>query len=104
MAQVDVYLNRNPATNSYIPYLLDVQADLLDALATRVVIPLYALDSMPKPARHLNPVFEINDERLVLSTAEMAGVLLSMLGKPVHNHSDHRDEIIAALDFIFTGA
>jgi len=103
MVQFDVYLNRNPETSSYIPYLLDVQAELLDVLATRVVIPLYKLDSMPKPARHLNPVFEINGEKLVLSTAELAGVPLSMLGKPVHSHADHRDEIIAALDFVFTG-
>ena len=38
MAQFDVYHNPNPATRKTIPYLLDVQADLLDAMATRVVV------------------------------------------------------------------
>lgn len=103
MAQFDVYLNRNPETSSYIPYLLDVQAELLDVLATRVVVPLYKLDSMPKPARHLNPVFEINGEKLVLSTAELAGVPMGILGEVVCNVASDRDKIIAALDFLFTG-
>jgi len=103
MAQFDVYPNPNPDTKAYIPYLLDAQADLLDVLATRVVIPLYRSASMPKPARHLNPVFEIEGEKLVLSTAELAGVPLSMLINPVANVSAQRSEIIAALDFVFTG-
>lgn len=103
MAQFDVYLNPNPETNSYISYLLDVQADLLDVLATRVVIPLYTTASVPKPARHLNPVLTINDEGYVLSTAELAGIPSSMLGEPVINVTSQRQDIIAALDFVFAG-
>ena len=32
MAQFDVYANPHPHTNHAIPYLLDVQSDLLDPL------------------------------------------------------------------------
>lgn len=103
MPQFDVYLNPNSETSEYIPYLLDVQAELLDVLATRVVIPLYSAASMPRPARHLNPVFEINGEKLVLSTAQLAGISASILCEPVGNMENQRDEIIAALDFLFTG-
>ena len=35
MAKFDVYLNPNPDTRKPIPYLLDVQAELLDALQQR---------------------------------------------------------------------
>lgn len=38
--QFDVYENKNASTKRRFPYLLDVQADLLDSIATRVVIPL----------------------------------------------------------------
>ncbi|MDX8381937.1 MAG: CcdB family protein [Ghiorsea sp.] len=103
MAQFDVYANPNPDTNKHIPYLLDVQAELLDILATRVVIPLHTTASIPKPLRHLNPVLDINHEKYVLSTAELAGIPVAMLGQPITNISAQRQDIIEALDFTFTG-
>lgn len=103
MAQFDIYPNRNPETRESIPYLLDVQADMLDVLATRIVIPLYHGDAIPKPARHLNPVVEVDGRSMVLSTAELAGVPASMLGDAAGNLHDYRDDIIASLDFVFTG-
>ncbi|MFQ5344370.1 MAG: CcdB family protein [Mariprofundus sp.] len=103
MAQFDLYRNPNPETNAFIPYLLDVQADLLDILGTRVVIPLHTLESLSKPLRHLNPVLEVDGEKLVLSTVELAGVSVAILGEPAGNVRSHRDDIITALDFVFTG-
>jgi len=103
MAQFDIYANMNRETASQIPYLLDVQADLLDVLSTRVVIPLYRQAVMPKPAQHLNPSITINSESFILSTAELAGVPLSILGAPIDHAGISRDEVISALDFLFTG-
>ena len=40
MAQFDVYKNENNLTNQKVPYLLDIQNDILDSINTRVVIPL----------------------------------------------------------------
>lgn len=36
MSQYDVYENVNEETNRTVPYLLDVQSELLEKLATRV--------------------------------------------------------------------
>ncbi len=55
MSQFDVHENTNPETNQIIPYLLDVQADLLDTLATRVVVPLVTVSAAGKAISHLNP-------------------------------------------------
>ena len=103
MAQFDVYENPNPETNQSIPYLLDVQADLFDNLTTRVVVPLIAVSAMGKAAKHLNPQFKINRTSVVMSTAELAGVNLKILGQKVCSLKEMRNEIIAALDFLFTG-
>ncbi len=103
MAQFDLYSNPNPETSEAIPYLLDVQADLLHNLATRVVVPLYTATASGKAAAHLNPVFSFGQKILVLSTAELAGVAISDLGTHVGTLKEHRQEIIAALDFLFTG-
>ena len=103
MAQFDVYENPNPDTKQSVPYLLDVQADLLCGLATRVVVPLVTVSAMGKAAKHLNPQFKIKRTLVVMSTAELAGVNLPLLGDKVVSLKDHRNEIIAALDFLFTG-
>lgn len=103
MAQFDVYANTNPGTCKGIPYLLDVQDDLLDTLATRVVVPLVLAEEMGLAARHLNPQFKIKGAAVVMSTAELAGVSISLLGDKVASLKNKRDEIIAALDILFTG-
>lgn len=103
MAQFDVYRNANPETSVVIPYLLDVQADLLDGLATRAVIPMYRQDVIPSPIGYLHPVLVVLGERLVLSTAELAGIPRAMLNDPVGNVSEQRAEIVTALDFVFSG-
>jgi len=103
MAQFDLYTNPNPETNQSIPFLLDVQADFLSTLATRVVVPLYTIAALGKAATYLNPSFFIQQKTVVLSTAELAGVTISSLGDRVGSLKEHRQEIIAALDFLFTG-
>jgi toxin CcdB len=103
MAQFDVYENLNPETKKSIPYLLDLQADLLDNLTTRVVVPLVTVAAMGKAAEYLNPQFRIKRTTVVMSTAELAGVNLHVLGDTVCSLKEQRTEIIAALDFLFTG-
>jgi len=103
MAQFDVYANPNPATKRTIPYLLDIQVDLLNTLTTRVVIPLYTVSAMGKAAKHLNPRFSVKRATVIMSTAELAGVAVKGLGDKVCSLKEHRNEIIAAIDFLVTG-
>ncbi|MDH6234008.1 toxin CcdB [Mesorhizobium soli] len=97
MARYNVYANPGGG------YILDVQADLLDELKTRVVVPLLPLDAAPLPARRLNPVFEIEGESCAMVTQFMAAVPISALATPVANLSAHHDHIVAALDMVFHG-
>lgn len=103
MAQFDVFENLNEETNQAVPFLLDVQADLLDALSTRVVVPLVAASAMGKAIKYLNPQFTIRNTTVFMSTAELAGISIRSLGEKVSSLKDQRYEIIAALDFLFTG-
>ncbi len=103
MAQFDVYLNPDPDTRKSIPYLLDVQADLLVTLATRVVAPLILAEEMGMPAKHLNPQFKIKGVTVIMSAAELAGIPIRSVGDKVASLKSRRDEIIAALDLLFTG-
>ena len=103
MAQFDVYRNRNRRTQAEIPYLLDLQHALLDPLATRVVAPLVRADAFGKPARVLNPVFRVEGKRVIMSTAELAGVPAKSLGRLVASMASERAAIVAAIDVLWSG-
>jgi toxin CcdB len=101
MAQFDVF--RNPRARTF-PLLLDVQADLLTSLATRVVVPLARLASYgARPITRLNPTAKIGRVEYVLVFQELAAVPISALGKPVGSLASRRADLVAALDLLFTG-
>jgi len=83
--------------------LLDVQADLLERLNTRMVVPLLPEDEAPKPAEHLNPAFIVAGRKMVMATQFMAAVPLAELGKPAGSLAHAYDTIKPAIDFLFDG-
>lgn len=102
--QFDVYKNKNAASKDRFPYLLDMQAGLLDALETRVVVPLTSKDDYQgKILSTLMPILEVKGKEYVALTPQMAGVAKRELGGYVENLAEKRPEIIAAIDFLFTG-
>lgn len=98
MAKFDVY--ENPSGSGY---LLDVQADILDGLNTRMLVPLMKPQIAPLPAHRLNPAFVINGSDYVMVTQYMAATPKTSLGKPVANLSNHFAEVTNALDMLFQG-
>lgn len=98
MAQYTVYRNIDGDG-----YLLDVQSDIISHFSTRVVVPLVAQDEIPEYAKTLNPVFEIEGERVVMATQGLAAVPGQILKRPVALLVDKRTEIVQALDILFQG-
>jgi len=83
--------------------VVDVQADILEPLNTRMVIPLLPLDLAPKPARRLNPIFVVDGTDFVMVTQFTTAVRISELGKPMGTLEPHFAEITDALDMLFQG-
>ncbi|MDX9742214.1 MAG: CcdB family protein [Arcobacteraceae bacterium] len=100
MAQFDVYINTNKDTNDEIPYLLDIQNDILKSLNTRVVVPLV---KNQKTITHLTPSFTIEDTEVVMLTMQLAGIPSSVLGDKICNLKEKRTEILNAIDFMISG-
>ena len=104
MAQFWVYKNTNRATQQRIPYLLDIQSSLLDDLQTTVVIPLYPNALIGKAAiTRLCPEVEIEGEKFVALTSQIAGIDRKVLGQKICDLSAYRSDIIAAIDFLISG-
>jgi len=104
MAQFDVHPNPNPASRERIPFLVALPSDLLGAFDATVVAPLRLKAELDVvPVLRLNPMVRIDDQTYLLRTQELAAILTRSLKTPVANLSAQREEILAALDFLFTG-
>ena len=103
MSQFDIYQNPNPASKKKFPYLIDVQANLLSHLSTRIVIPLMLSSKIKHPIKHLMPHFSIEEISVTLITSELTTVSTRILNKKIDSLQHKRNEIIAAIDFLFTG-
>jgi toxin CcdB len=98
MARFDVYASPDGAG-----YVVDIQADLLDMLQTRIVVPLLAIADAPLQAKRLNPVFDIDGAPHVLVTQYMAAVPRSVLRAVVADLGDEAAQITDAVDFLMQG-
>lgn len=85
-----------------MPYLLDVQTDLLP-LQTRVVVPLVAATRFRGRMPRLHPAWRLEGREVVMSTADLAAIPARDLSEVVVDLTPARDEILAALDFLITG-
>ena len=104
MAQFAVYKNKNPRTKATFPFLVDVQSGLLDELDTRVVIPLTRAAALTKnPVTQLTPVLDFEGESYVLMTPQLAGIARTELGPVTGNLAEHREAVLAAVNFLLTG-
>ena len=56
-----------------------------------------------KPLTVLNPIAAIRHVEYVLVFQELAAIPTAMLGKPVGSLFSRREELIAALDLLFSG-
>jgi len=100
MAQFDVYENLNSYNNKEIPYLLDVQHDILSYLDTRVVIPLSINE---KEIKTIAQKIIVNGDDLILLSAQIASITPNFIGEKVCSLKHKRDDIISSIDFLITG-
>lgn len=104
MARFEVFRNSGSHADD-VPYLLDVQSDLLHGLDTRVVIPLRRCDrfSVSRIPQRLTPVFNIEGIACMLETPKLAAVPLRILKQAVHTLTAEQAVITGAIDFLFQG-
>lgn len=97
MARYDVHASED----GYL--YVEIQAESWAHLNTRVVIPLMPLGIAPVPARHLNPIFQIDGQPLSLVTQYLGTARVSSLGPVVASLAKEQDRISAALDRLLQG-
>ncbi len=98
MSRFDIYALREGNV-----YVIDVQSDFLDALPTRLVVPLIEEHRLIKAIPELNVSIHVEGRAFYTVTNMLAAMPLGMLGKCVGSAEDKSYEIVRAIDFLLQG-
>lgn len=102
MAQYDVFTNPS-SSSAGIPYVVVIQSDLLDALATRLTMPLAAVDLETRVPAALCPVIVVKGQRLHALAHYAAPLPAKLLKRPVDNVASQASALVSAMDAVLSG-
>ncbi len=103
MPQYDVYANPSRSAADGIPYVVVIQSDLLDALATRLTMPLAVFSSGTMVPTTLCPVIMVKGKRLHALAHYAAPLPAKELRRPVDNVAAQASALVSAMDAVLSG-
>jgi len=103
VAQYDVFTDPSKSANAGIPYVVVIQSDLLDALATRLTMPLAMFDAAMRVPTTLCPVITVKGLRLHALAHYAAPLPAKLLGRPVDNVAAQASALVPAMDAVVSG-
>jgi toxin CcdB len=103
MAQYDVYANPSHSAANGIPYVVVIQSDLLDALATRLTMPLAEFEVPAKVPTALCPVIVVKGRRFHALAHYAAPLPAKVLRRAVDNVAAQSHALVSAIDAVLSG-
>lgn len=103
MSQYDVFDNPIPRARRAFPFVTILQSELADIGRDRIVAPLVPRSRMQGASGRLTPIVKVLDIEHVLLVPRMAPVAAADLRTVKDQLTSYRNEIVAALDFLFLG-
>jgi toxin CcdB len=92
-----------PRARRALPFVAILQSDLAETGRDRVVAPLAHRAAMPTLAGRLIPIVTMENEDYALLVPSLTALPVADLGHVVASLADHRERIVAALDYLFIG-
>lgn len=104
MKQFAVYKNKSRNKQAY-PYFIDVQADMLAHLNTRLVMPLTQKANSNSQVKVLTPIITIDQiDYVVLATMITTTDVKNLKAEDAVMDASHlRDQLVSAIDMIILG-
>ena len=103
MAQYDVFPNPSVSAANGIPYVVVIQSDLLDALATRLSVPLATMGFAGNAPKTLCPAITVNGQRFHALAHYAAPLPAKSLRVAVDNVAIQASALVAAVDAVISG-
>jgi toxin CcdB len=101
VSQYDVFDNPIPRARRAFPFVAILQSELADTGRDRLVAPLAPRTRMSSTAGRLTPVVKVAGVEHVLLVPRMAAVSAADLRAMRDRLTAYRNEIVAALDYLF---
>jgi len=101
MAQFDLYENQNRESRETYPFLLEIQADILRDLNTRLTVPLAVASQQYKLP--FTPLIEVHGKAYMVMFHLMASYPINEYGTLIGNFEKDRSVLLGAYDFMIQG-
>ena len=104
MAQFDIYENPSKKSRTAYPFIIDMQNNIVDDLASRIVAPLALFSKFKEQEiKKLTPRVRYKGQEFLILIPQITSMPAKLLKDPIGSLSHLRDEIIGALDFAIIG-
>jgi toxin CcdB len=103
MTQFDVFTNPIALARRAYPFVAILQSDLADTGRDRIVAPLASRARLPGTIGRMTPHVQVDGSDHVLLVPALTAVLADDLRQHRGQLVRYRDEIVAALDYLFLG-
>jgi toxin CcdB len=100
--QHDVFENPTGRFQAAFPFIAELQADIAEG-RDRMVAPMALVGSVPSTPARLSPIVQHGGSAFYLVLPLMGLLPRTRLTKPVGTIKQHRDDIVRAIDWLFTG-
>ena len=103
MTQFEVFANPVARARASYPFVVMLQADVVRSGRERAVAPVAPRAAFPVVAGRLTPIMAIERDEFVLLVTSVTTIPVQSLGRAVASLADRRDDILAAIDYLFFG-
>ncbi len=104
MEQFDILINKNIKSRNEVPFLINLQSDPMDLLATRIVAPLRETSKYSDQVlTKIHIPISINSTDYTIFISELASIPTNVIGEKVIHANFLRQECTDAIDLLFTG-
>jgi toxin CcdB len=101
--QFDVFVNPIAAMRHAYPFVVDLQADFIQTYSDQIVAPLVPRRSLSTIAGRVMPLVTLDSRQYVVLAPALTGVRRRDLGQRVGSLVEARNDLLAAIDYLFFG-
>lgn len=103
MTQFEVFANPIVRARTSYPFVVVLQANVARGGCERAVAPVAPRAAFPVISGRLTPIMTIGRDEFVLLVTALTTIPVQSFGRAIASLGNRRDDILAAIDYLFFG-